>query len=464
MKTWLPWCVLNIAILGYFAYALVAPASTIKTTLLPGKTTHGHYQIELDCNACHSPELDPGRHSSGNVMQDACNQCHADQLQLAKDTHPASKFNDPTNADRLQILDAQNCLTCHREHVPDQTLASGLTVPVDYCWHCHQEVADSRPSHEGMAFDSCATTGCHNYHDNRALYEKFLNEHHGEEDFFSIAKNPERNFGDRWRASQTGLVSIARSDADGPSDSMHDSKLVDDWADTAHAKAGVNCTACHQSLSESSEDSNSKVAQWSDQVAMTACKQCHEPQVSTFLTGKHGMRLARGLSPMQPSMARLLMHEDAAHRSLDCSSCHQGHRFDTQFAAVDACLQCHADSHSSAYSQSSHADLWEKEKSGELAVGSGVTCATCHLPRMRDGKEIFVSHDQNANLRPSETMAREVCLNCHGLEFSLSSLADPALTANCFDGEPSNRNQSVEMAHAWFEARAEERRKRQKRK
>ena len=72
--------------------------------------------------------------------------------------------------------------------------------------------------------------------------------------------------------------------------------------------------------------------------------------------------------------------------------------------------------------------------------GSGVTCATCHLPRMVDGKEVWVSHDQNANLRPNETMAREVCANCHGLEYSLSALADESLVESCYGEAPANAN------------------------
>ena len=47
------WLMLNVSIIGYFAYAFATPLSPIKASLLPGETTHGHYQIELDCNACH---------------------------------------------------------------------------------------------------------------------------------------------------------------------------------------------------------------------------------------------------------------------------------------------------------------------------------------------------------------------------------------------------------------------------
>ena len=480
-RSWLVALAINLVVLGYFGYALYAPASTLKTTLLPGTTTHGHYQIELDCDACHQPTTNDSDHSSDNVMQDACNRCHADQLRLANDTHPAKKFNDPTNADLLQTLDAQNCLTCHREHVPDQTLASGLTVPADYCWHCHQDVADKRPSHVGMKFDSCATAACHNYHDNRALYEKFLSEHFGEPDYFDEPTQPLRNFAAQWAeatrrpkasrpdaarpsddASQEDaiadrFVALGLADIDAPPESQGSEQLRDQWASTAHAASGVSCRGCHDSAGLDSGESL-----WVDQVSMDACGKCHERQAESFVQGRHGMRLAVGMSPLNPSMARLPMHVDAVHQELTCNTCHKDHEFDTQFAAVDACLNCHADSHSMAYQSSSHAEAWAGELAGDLPPGSGVTCATCHLPRMTDGTDVWVNHDQNANLRPRETMAREVCMHCHGLEFSLSSLSDPGSAATCFDRPPAQRTESVNMAHEYFAERERARKRRTK--
>ena len=176
-------------------------------------------------------------------MQDACYRCHGDQLETARDTHPATKFNDPTNAELLSILNAQDCLACHREHLPERTLEHGLTMPADYCWHCHEDVAESRPSHAGMAFDSCATAGCHNYHDNRALTEKYLNTHFGEPDFLSVATTPQRNF----IAGFHEITSLGKRRFKSPTpmrrqasltDSLASSKIVDDWADDSTRGGG----------------------------------------------------------------------------------------------------------------------------------------------------------------------------------------------------------------------------------
>jgi hypothetical protein len=81
---------------------------------------------------------------------------------------------------------------------------------------------------------------------------------------------------------------------------------------------------------------------------------------------------------------------------------------------------------------------------------SGVSCATCHLPReiqRQDGKDIVrVQHNQNINLRPRDKMVRSVCLNCHGLGFSLDALADTALVARNFAGSPARHVPSLDMA------------------
>ena len=467
LRTLMYWGIINVCLLGFFLYGLLAPASDIKQAFLPGTTTHGHYQIELDCNACHRPVAKGKKHSAKNVMQNACIDCHGDQLKASRDTHPASKFNDPTNADRLKILDARNCLTCHQEHVPDRTLAMGLTGPADYCWHCHQDVENSRPSHVGMAFDSCATSGCHNYHDNRALYEKFLDDHYGEpnhksEQLLPLTSSMVRMLAryqsgssqesDAEQASQP----LSISEADAPKSLLGDQQLLSDWA-TTDAQAGINCSHCHQVASE-----GTKKAVWQDAVALETCQQCHEQAAESFLKGKHGMRLAAGMSAMTPAQARLPMHQGAAHQELSCNACHQGHRFDRQYAAVDACLKCHADSHSLAYRDSPHAQLWAAEVSGQGNIGSGVSCASCHLPRLADGKEVWVNHDQNSNLRPNESMAREVCLHCHSLEYSLSSLAEEDSVPSCFSNPPSARVESVQMAHDWFLEKEQQRRRRSK--
>lgn len=156
------------------------------------------------------------------------------------------------------------------------------------------------------------------------------------------------------------------------------------------------------------------------------------------------MRSAIGLPALEVSQARLPMKPAASSRTLGCSSCHAAHGFETRRAAVQACAGCHDDQHTRSYFGSTHFRLWKDDATGQ----SGASCATCHMPRTVVKDRTRVRHNQNDNLRPNEKMARSVCLNCHGLGFTLDALADPTLVANNFTGRPAKRVHSPEMAKA----------------
>ena len=477
LQQWSLFLAVNLGLACWFGYALNSTASSVKTILLPGKTTHGHYQIELACSACHAED------GNREFMESACTNCHGEDLKNARDTHPAKKFNDPVHAETLKILDAQKCVTCHQEHVDHHTLEMGLTMPADYCYHCHQETLKSRPSHANLAFDSCANAGCHNYHDNSALYERFLFRHYDEPDNLEKIKTLKRD-AIEWKEG----VSLSGDQADGVEDTSVGTdapavlgpQILQDWETTAHALAGVNCSGCHmvslpvepsegsdESAADDTDEQDATLADpvWSDTVSHQVCATCHGNQVEGFLKGRHGMRLGSGLPAMTPGEARLEMHAGAAHESLDCSACHSGHRFDTQFAAVDACLKCHADSHSVAYQDSSHFALWEDEASGAAEAGTGVSCATCHMPRLEDDDDnVFVQHNQNNNLRPNEKMLREVCMDCHGMQFSMDALADTQTIAQCFAARSDQHVESIDMAKAWFDLKEKQKQERNRKR
>ena len=143
---------------GYFTYSITSDDQTV---FLPGNTSHGHYQIEIKCDTCHGSSF-----SGKEELQKSCVKCHGKELKTSDDKHPKAKFTNPRNADRTAKLDARYCITCHVEHKPEITSDMLVTVPQDFCVHCHLDVAEDRPSHSGMAFDSCASSGCHNFHDN----------------------------------------------------------------------------------------------------------------------------------------------------------------------------------------------------------------------------------------------------------------------------------------------------------
>jgi Cytochrome c3 len=457
---WMLWISLTVPT-GLFVLAVIVYGGN-RSFLLIGRTTDGHHQIELACDACHTAVF-----GGPEVLQQACVDCHGAELKAANDSHPRSKFTDPRNADRTAILDARYCVTCHREHRPGITRAMGVTLPDDYCVLCHGDIAGERPSHKDLAFTTCASAGCHNFHDNRALYQDFLVKHDGEPDQLAA----QRVALTEWLARKEGTIRLGQpltaAAADAPA-AHGDASAVAAWAVDVHARAGVNCSGCHTTREEPQR--------WIAAPGLATCKGCHADQARTITEGRHGMRLRHdlfatregplfsksALPPMTPAAARLAMKGTAQHTALGCNTCHAAHDYGTARARVEACAGCHDDAHTKAYFASPHYDLFKQEAAGALPRGSGVSCATCHMPitetRRDDGaRAIFATHNQNDNLRPNEKMVRSVCGHCHGLQFTLDALADPSLVRSNFKGRPAAHIESIEWARRRARDRAQAR-------
>ena len=439
------WLLLTAAIGGYYYY--VFQESDDKSAILPGKTTHGHYQIELECSACHDQELEENIFTTAGVSNESCNKCHGDDLEEASDSHPVRKFKNPENAIYLKHVDAMQCISCHSEHNAKITGEMGVTIPADYCAHCHEVTLENLESHKSLPYNSCATTGCHNYHDNQMLAPGFLRKHYAEpENLETQAVQPTAALA-RWLAEgNTARAPLTPAQADA-SAKHSDRKITSSWHDSAHAAAGINCSDCH-----------GEEEKWVEKPDHTSCASCHGDEVEGFLKGKHGMRLSYpDLPPMTPAQARRPMKNSAAHKELSCSSCHDPHETNRQFAAQQACIQCHDDEHSRNYAGSPHAKLWELELTGKGSPGTGVSCATCHMPREKNGKFFSPNHNQNANLTPNDKMLKNVCMDCHGMQFAMDSMADRKLIDKNFIGRPSAHHAGIDMAAEAAIARGDER-------
>ncbi len=445
-RYWWLWGLITLAIVAALAWVLLRDED--KTLFMPGPLSDGHHQLAERCDICHGEAM-----AGEEVIQENCVECHGEDRVKPFDSHPRSKFRDPRNADRLEKIDALRCVTCHTEHKSEITRKDGVTQPRDLCSHCHADIAEDRPSHQGMAFDTCASAGCHNFHNNRALYTDFLVKHMDDTDTRRDGRVPPRGFHEALEEILTyprdryPLQPVAAAAVDMPADLDRSEGMNADgirhWLQTAHARAGVNCSACHQG--------GDAQAPWRPRPDPKSCGSCHDQELDRFGKGKHGMRLAAGLPPMTTDRARLPMRSDAAHESLDCNSCHKAHDDDVVKAAVEACEGCHDDRHTRAYRNSSHFRLWQAEVLGSAPPGSGVSCATCHMPRVeRDisdwSSRIVVDHNQSANLSPNTKMIRGACLHCHGLGFSIDALADRTLVERNFDGRPGIHVQSIDLA------------------
>ena len=457
--------------------------------MLPiGETTDAHHQIEMACETCHAAPAFAGAAAAVKAMNKTCRNCHEDELKSAGDSHPAKRFRSPRMAAYREKIDARWCTSCHLEHRPEITRAGAVTVAMDFCVACHmegeQDVRTERASHAGLTFDTCASAGCHNYHDNSALYEDFLVKHAGrpwvapEPVHVRSAQLRTRQWPEEGPLTEAPAIARQRSPV-APAAALVDPAALDDWAGSGHAAAGVNCAACHApDVAEGAPLAEVEV-RWIEAPDTGVCEDCHEPQAETFVRGRHGMRghpliaaprdpthglEAIGLGGVLPGAvavwfadpprparmsvaeARLPMRAEAAHQSLDCGTCHRPHAVDTERAAVEACASCHDDAHSRAWFGSAHHTLWQAELAGEAAPGTGVSCATCHMAKVGRRGKIVTSHNQNEVLRPNEKMIRPVCLDCHGLGFAIDALADADLIARNFRGKPSAHVKSIEWA------------------
>ncbi|MBX2862063.1 MAG: cytochrome c3 family protein [Leptolyngbyaceae cyanobacterium MAG.088] len=214
------------------------------------------------------------------------------------------------------------------------------------------------------------------------------------------------------------------------------------WQTSAHALNDVNCASCHQN-----EETKEFVAVPNHET----CQSCHEQAVDTFLLSKHGIRLLEDKSPLTPAMARLPMQHDAMQNQMNCNACHDVHSANTVEASVDACLTCHNDQHSLNYQNSKHAELFASSKDLPRPDSGAVSCSTCHLPRVADEFDeaiVHVNHNNTYNLKPQDRMVGDVCMNCHGVEYSYNSIFDPELVEANFAQPPKLELQSFDLMKA----------------
>ncbi len=477
---WALWIVLSVSGAVYAAKVLYVTGD--RTALLPGQTSGVHHQFEVSCHTCHTSDNFEDVNSVRKDLNKTCVACHKEELSEANDSHPIKKFKSPRMAKFWDKIDGRFCTSCHAEHDPDITLAGGVTLPGDFCVACHsegdQDVRVNRESHAGLTYDTCASSGCHNYHDNRALYEDFLVKHGKDPDMLNAQVHLAAATARGKQPASAAQIETYLASVDAPKFAL-DMEVEENWAHSAHAIADVGCASCHAPEAETPEQIQ---AAWVEVPPEAACTECHRAEAKTFAMGRHGMRrhpeIAKprdakralkdlGMSEppdamvrlietyladpdrpaaMSTSEARVSLLPDAHGQDLTCTTCHAPHEQDLSFAAVDACLSCHDDEHSRAYKDSPHFALWTAELAGDLPPGSGVTCATCHMPQTEKGGKILTNHNQNETLRPNEKMIRPACMSCHGLSFAIDALADPALVLNNFSGQPDRHIDSVDWA------------------
>ena len=208
------------------------------------------------------------------------------------------------------------------------------------------------------------------------------------------------------------------------------------WGGSIHALADINCSSCHL-------DAQSKKVVIKP--TYESCQECHKVAFETFILGKHGIRIAEGLTPLTPKMAHLPMKKSALSKQMNCNTCHDVHSVNTFQASVNSCLSCHNDPHSLNYEKSRHYELLLAEGSLPRPSTESVTCATCHLPRQDFAGVVHVNHNNTYNLLPRDRMVKDVCMNCHGMEYAYNSIFDDALVEENFARPPTQELKSLDM-------------------
>ncbi len=386
---------------------------------LAGETTHGHYQIELVCSACHSEPF-----AGKEAIQQTCESCHQSELDKVSDSHPKKKFSDPRFASMLNQLDATQCVSCHKEHDQKHTYTNGVTLPIGFCETCHQETLEERPSHQSFDFTTCAYSGCHNYHDNSMLYEDYLARSLNKEPTDRESRLPLKTAMSRWTKKNPNTIPLSfdskliknlyPDELINQVSSQDLVRIISEWQQSSHAITQVACIDCHQNSQNTESNKVSEFLKVS-KPEISACNNCHEKQVGQYLESRHGMSLALGLKPLKTEHSRLNLKPN---QETGCIQCHNPHALIERTTQVEACLNCHNDEHSLNYKLSPHFVI--KTQNQEPIV----TCSNCHLPRIKKGKRIEIGHNPNDFLRPNSKILRPVCDTCHSTEFSLAALSD----------------------------------------
>ena len=205
------------------------------------------------------------------------------------------------------------------------------------------------------------------------------------------------------------------------------------WANSKHAKAGVDCITCHKSHEESRPKKSA--------VEPRICGQCHAEKFAQFQEGRHSVTWDRMKRHRQYQLLPAPLQQAFCERchgiQNKCNSCHPSHAFHPEEAREpESCKKCHAGlagPHDEMYASSLHGTIYAAEKN----PGRTPTCASCHMPKGTHNSSFGIVYDtwgdavdKSGNPLPKEKqeeirkeMIQRVCYQCH----------IPSLTAERFE-------------------------------
>ena len=394
--------------IALFFCLLAAFSGADKTLYLHAPLSDAHARLEADCEACHEPWTGP--------TDEKCLVCHS--RNLTYDTHSKKVLANPQKAKPIDRLLDADCVDCHREHQEVKT--SGYTGPENLCKRCHPPESLPPGRHFSGEKGSCQRIGCHSYHTN--LTQREIT--HGDmsrllEATKIVATEPHKPY------RKLNKKEMAEMKAN----PFYSAKpaVTSRYEISKHNGTEATCKRCHRKENGPLDSSP----------GASVCRDCHKTQTDSFLTGAHGAK-----ERSNDSSLSLFGHNTGV--KVTCGSCHDSHSLRLEEARIKACKTCHDSVHSKNYLGSGHY-RYLSDPVFQSKKLTGVDCAGCHMPRLHETGGA-TDHNESLSASTKEAMARTVCVKCHGLYFSLSSLYNDIIVSSNFTYSPKNGTDEIEYA------------------
>lgn len=219
---------------------------------------------------------------------------------------------------------------------------------------------------------------------------------------------------------------------------------VQQWEESAHARANVGCADCHGT-------DHAAIEKGDQRVATTTCGKCHPKAYQTHTASRHGMGLHSGWGctrnlPNRDSRECAFCHDKDSSKILStvhcarflkqsvemaeigcnrchqvessCSSCHTGHITDLKVVRdPNVCAVCHMGPDHPQW------EMWQTSRHGTLHATrgdqNGPSCQTCHMPGGSHDVSRGITMSSGMTSYPAVTATKERatmlerCSSCH---------------------------------------------------
>jgi len=399
-----PAIIITVTALLVTAALFAAFGGADRSFFVPAQLGSAHSRFTEGCLACHVPWR--------GATQQLCLDCHS--RSMATDTHPASRLASPVTAKVPPELSRMTCVDCHREHRPS---SAGYTGPAVLCRKCHP-AQTLKGAHRDFAEGSCRTAACHSYHSNIKSSQYSAAYRHRIKPASLAVQKPVEPQRKALAPEEAAKMKASRFYKNNPVVSTR-------YEIGAHFGTQATCARCHDD-----EGRGSALTP-----GVKICADCHEQQVKTFVTGRHG-------APDVVEGGALARQS----KKMGCGACHDAHSLRLENAVKDACLKCHTDTHAQNYEKSGH-NRYLTDPVFEGKPMTGVDCAGCHMPRKAELGG-YTDHNETLSSSTREAMASAICSNCHGLRFALMALYDNETVRSNFTAAPSKIPRGIEYLDA----------------